>query len=263
MAVVGVGHLGDALIRRLLDAGYPAHRLHAVTRSPESARQVQRELGVDATHGENPAPLPADVVLLAVPPSAAAVALARAVRRGAGIRSVVSFVAGRSIAQCQADVGSGAASPTVHRAAANVMAVRRGGLLAVSSSSPLDAAPSAMSVLSRIGRTVEIVEDQQDAAACTLGSGAAFLALAVETLVAASGLEETIGREFALEAAIGAGEIVRQRLASHEHRWGGLVTEGGLTAAGLDVLERRAVADAYRAAVETAVARAQGLLASQ
>lgn len=262
VVVVGAGHLGQALVRRLLDTGHPQHRLHGVTGSPESARRVHRSCGISTSSAGDPDPLDAEVALLAVPPTAADAALADLARRGSGVRALATFVAGRPIERCTLDTDpDGPAGPRtlpVHRVATNVMSVRRGGLLAVSSApgAPRTDDP-ALTVMTRVGRVVHIDEELQDAAACTVGSGAALLALAVESLVAALGADDDTGRAFAVDAATGAAEIVAQRLASPEHSWGGLATKGGLTEAGVAVLEQRGVAAAYRDAVAAGITRAR------
>jgi len=106
---------------------------------------------------------------------------------------------------------------------------------------------------------VEVTEQQFDAATAVAGCGPGFAALFVEALAGAgtaSGLDATLAGRLAVGAVAGAAALVARDGDPVALRTA-IATPGGMTAAGVDVLEARDLRGALAAAVAAAVARAR------
>ncbi|MET9484857.1 pyrroline-5-carboxylate reductase dimerization domain-containing protein [Streptomyces sp. NPDC006638] len=260
VAVLGAGHIGGTVVARLLAGGHPPSRLRATTRSRAHAAEIAAAYGIATGEDNAEAASGADILVLAVRPDQADAVLAEALRVAEPARYVVSFVAGYSLARL-----TSAAGPTpVHafRVATNVAALEKSGVLAVSTapSSPAESLERVTAALRPLGTFVPLPESQQDTAASTLGSGAAFLALAaagVREAASAAGVAPEHALLFTVEALECAAALLRQAGPAAAEPWVSLVTPGGLTAAGIDSLLSRGVSDHMAEAVRAAVDRAR------
>lgn len=265
VTVAGAGHLGRSVLAGLLAAGHPAHRLRATTRTAEQAERLARSHPVGVSTDNGRAARDADVLVVTVRPAQADEVLALALPGLAPGAAVVSFVAGRPLDRL---LPGPARSAHAFRVASNAASVERGGLLALSSArgTPGHVHARVTALLEHLGTVVEIPEDQQDLAASTLGSGAAFLALAASGIGSAAtraGAEYTHARAFAADALESAAALLRRADASGAAAWESLATAGGITEAGLSVLLAARTAPAMADAVHAAVARAGELAAGE
>src|SRR5690606_33426347 len=175
---------------------------------------------------------------------------------------VVSIAAGVRLGQIEAVFGHG--QPVV-RAMPNTPALIGEGAAALCAGRWADAGhmAAAQALLDAVGVTVQ-VEDERllDVVTGLSGSGPAFIFLAIEALAdgaVAEGLDRATAQRLAAQTVLGAAKLV---LESEEHpaRLRDRVTSpGGTTAAGLEVLEERAVRSALAAAVRSAARRAREL----
>ncbi|WP_316524135.1 pyrroline-5-carboxylate reductase family protein [Kitasatospora brasiliensis] len=259
ITVLGAGHIGETVVAKLLAAGHPADRLRATTRSREHAAGIAARHGIAAGVDNSAAAAGAHVLMVAVRPDQSDAVLVEAIPHAARQASVVSFVAGYSLGQIEA-----AASPaaiTAFRVATNVASLERSGVLAVSPAPTASTAVRAhvATLLRPLGTVVEIPEAQQNMAASTLGSGAAFLAFAAGGIADAAihgGVDARQAALFAAEALACAAELLRRADPHRPNPWDALATPGGLTEAGIGSLQSNNVARHLAEAVETAVARA-------
>nr|QVT76750.1 pyrroline-5-carboxylate reductase [Streptomyces sp.] len=262
VTVLGAGHMGRTVVARLLAGGHHPSRLRATTRSRTRAGELAAEYGITATADNAEASSGADLLVLAVRPDQADAVLAESLRVAEPARHVVSLVAGYPLAR----IASVAGSAPVHafRVATNVAALEKSGVMAVSpapsvSTSALEYVRTALSPL---GTLLAIPEAQQDMAASTLGSGAAFLALAatgIREAATAAGVAPEHATLFAVEALECAAALLRQAGPASPDPWESLATPGGITAAGINSLAAEGVPGNMADAVRAAVARAQAV----
>ena len=121
------------------------------------------------------------------------------------------------------------------------------------------AVDSALELLGAIATVVAVDESELDPATAVMGCAPAYLALAVEALIAAgveAGLEPELSSRLVSEAAAGVGEhlLVREPGAMQD----AIASPGGSTEAGLDELAERGVHDAFKAAVSASLERMRG-----
>jgi len=111
-----------------------------------------------------------------------------------------------------------------------------------------------------IGIVAEVEDSQIDAVTALAGSGPAFVYAMIEALARGGekmGLSRESSLRLAAQTALGAAELMITSEKSPGDLIRMVVTPGGTTAAGLGVLEKRAVADALADAVEAATKRGE------
>lgn len=254
LAVIGGGRMGEALVAGLLAAGWPAGDLAVVEPVADRRRVLAERYGGVAVETE---PVAADGTVLAVKPAdvvAVAASLPAAGR-------VLSIAAGVTLAALEAALPE--ATPVV-RAMPNTAALVGAGAAAIAaggSAGPDDLA-WAESILGAVGSVVCVPESALDAVTGLSGSGPAFVFLVAEALVEAgvlAGLARETSVALAHQTVLGAGRLLTESGRSAAELRADVTSPGGTTAAGLAVLEQRAVRAAFLDAVTAAAARSAGL----
>ncbi len=260
IAVIGVGNMGEALVRGILRAGLvPPTSVIVCDARAEVAAALAGELGVvpaplaDAVRG-------ADVVLLAVKPQGmAAVLAAVALDEGA---VVLSVAAGVSIATLEAGLGADARALEIVRTMPNTPALVGLSASAFALGSHRSRSRAvAMAVLGSVGIALEVDEAHLDAVTALSGSGPAYVFRMLEALTAAgvaAGLPPEVAAPLAKQTLLGAATLANGDIDPAELRRR-VTSPGGTTAAALSVLEARGWADILEDAVLAAKARGEAL----
>ena len=256
LVVVGGGNMGAALLGGMLDSGSATAASTAVV-EPDAARREELTRRFPGVTIVAEMPNCVSAVLAVKPPDIPAVAASAA---AAGARRVLSVAAGvptRTIADA---TGPGVA---VLRTMPNTPALVRQGVSALcgadgTSDDDLDWADAA---LSGVGLVVRVAESQLDAVTGLTGSGPAYVFLVAEALIDAgvvAGLPRATVETMVAQLLVGSAALLAQRGNPAELR--AMVTSpGGTTAAGVAVLEERAVATALIDAVLAAAGRSREL----
>lgn len=180
---------------------------------------------------------------------------------GAGIRRVLSIVAGVSTGRLEACLPDDA---VVVRAMPNMPALVGAAVTSISGGSRARAADLewAERVLGAVGMVVRVAERHLDAVTAISGSGPAYLCLVVESLVEAgvlAGLPRELSSTLAVETVRGTGLLLARPGESPEGVRAAVTSPGGTTSAGLRALEARGVRSAFLEAVLAAVERSRNL----
>jgi pyrroline-5-carboxylate reductase len=256
LAVIGGGNMGIALIGGLLASNWIQESDLAIVEVLDVQREELSRRFAGATITDV-VPTCLAAVIAVKPPDAPAAAAAAA---RAGASRVLSIAAGVSIATLEAATGSGVA---VIRSMPNTPALvglgaagMAGGTVATT-----DDLAWATSILGAVG-TVEIVPEYQlDAITGLAGSGPAYLFLIAEALIDAgvlAGLARPTSEALVTQLFLGSAAMLSQRGNPGALR--AMVTSpAGTTAAGLQVLEDRAIRSALQAAVIAATDRSREL----
>jgi len=257
LEVVGGGRMGEALVAGLLAARWCAPAdIVVVEAIDERRRQLAGRLDGVAIAAE---PVPAAAAVVAVKP-ADVEQVCRALA-GAGAGRVLSIAAGVRLAALQAWLGDAVA---VVRAMPNTPALVGAGASAIAAGSAAGPADMdwAESVLAAVGTVVRVPEHQLDAVTGLSGSGPAYVFLVAEALTEAgvlTGLPRDASAALVRQTLLGAARLLAETGQSPEALRAAVTSPGGTTAAGLQVLEDRAVRAAFLAAVEAATARSRQL----
>lgn len=254
--------MGSALAEGLLAAGWCAPERLAVVetaaeqravleaRLPGAAVLASLELEhVDASTG---------AVLCVKPDYAEGVARLLAT---VGVNRVLSVVAGLSTARIEAAFPGPVA---VIRSMPNTPVLVRQGVSAIAGGAHVtrEDLDWAESILGAVGTVVRVTERNIDAVTGLSGPMPAYLYLVVESLIDAGvhqGLSREVSRRMVVDTFAGSAALLAQTGESPEELRAQVTSPGGTTAAGLRVLEQRAVRAAFLDAVAAAAERSRQL----
>lgn len=255
LVVVGGGNMGAALAHGLVAAGLEPSELAVVEvlapRRDELRHQLPGVAVLDSVPG-------CQAAVIAVKPPDVPTAVARAV--AAGATRVLSVAAGVTLAALEAASGPGVA---VVRAMPNTPALVGQGAAAISGGSAAtdDDLAWAEQVLGAVGTVVRVPESQLDAVTGLAGSGPAYVFLVAEALIdagVAAGLPRATAEALVRQLLVGSAALLAGGDPPAVLR-AGVTSPGGTTAAGVRVLEQRAVRAALIDAVAAATERSREL----
>ena len=262
LIIIGGGRMGSALAEGLLAASWcdvadlgvvetsAAQRAVLATRLPGVAVLASLELEhVRAGTG----------AVLCVKPDHAEAAARRTGAMGVG--RFLSVVAGLSTARIEAVLPGPVA---VVRSMPNTPVLVRRGVSAIAGGGHVtkDDLDWAESILGAVGTVVRVTERDLDAVTGLSGSMPAYLYLVVESLIDAGvhqGLSREVSRQLVVGTFEGSAALLRETGESPEELRAQVTSPGGTTAAGLRMLEGRAVRAAFLEAVAAAAERSRQL----
>jgi pyrroline-5-carboxylate reductase len=262
LIILGGGNMGSALAEGLLSAHWCApERLAIVEMSRERREELTSRLpGVSllaAIELEHVGP-ETGVVLCVKPNHAEGAARVAGI---AGVRRLLSVVAGLSTARIEAVFPGPIA---VVRSMPNTPVLIRKGVSAIAGGSHVtkDDLDWAESILGAVGTVVRVTEANIDAVSGLSGAMPAYLYMVVEALIEAGvhqGLSREVSRELVVGTFEGSGALLVATGESPEVLRGQVTSPGGVTAAGIRMLEGRAVRAAFLEAVAAAAERSRQL----
>jgi len=254
--------MGGALLEGLLAAGtYEPEQVAVIEPSVTRRRQLTERhpelLILDSVEAEL-CDADGGVVLAVKPDQADQAAL---LCSGLGARRLLSVVAGISTARLEQRL---AAPVAVIRAMPNTPALVGAGTAAMSGGSSATSSDLAWAeqILSAVGTVVRVAERHLDAVTALSGSGPAYLLVVAEALIDAgvlSGLPREVAAELVAGTLAGTGRLLVESGRSAESLRHDVTSPGGTTAAGLRILELKAIRSAFIEAVMTAAERSRQL----
>jgi pyrroline-5-carboxylate reductase len=262
LIIVGGGRMGSALAEGLLSAEWcPASELAIVENALEQRTALeQRFPGVAVLASMELADVDASTgVVLCVKPEYAE-GVARAVG-ASGVTRLLSVVAGLSTARLEAVFPQPVA---VIRSMPNTPVLVRKGATAIAGGSNVtsDDLDWAESILGAVGIVVRVTERNIDAVTGLSGPMPAYLYMVIEALIEAGvhqGLSREISRRLVVASFEGSAALLSETGESPEELRAQVTSPGGTTAAGLRVLESRAVRAAFLDAVAASAERSRQL----
>lgn len=249
--------MGEALVGGLIATGWAAPSELAVV-EPMEARRKQLAAafpGLVVTGGEPPG---VDAVVAVKPGDVEAACRSL---ETAGAPRVLSIAAGVPTDRLEEWLGRGT---RVVRAMPNTPALVGAGAAAISAGSHAgeDDLDWAASLLGAVGVVVRLPERLLDAVTGLSGSGPAYVFLVTEALIEAGvmvGLPRDASRTLAVQTLLGAARLLAESGDTAEALRAAVTSPGGTTAAGLHILESRAVRAAFADAVAAATERSRNL----
>jgi len=258
--MMGGGKMGEALLGGLLQAGWAtAEQLAVVEKLPARAEELRASFPGVTVLAEA---VPAAAVVLAVKPNDVPGACRSLAALGDGApRRVLSIAAGVTLAALES---SFAAEVAVVRAMPNTPALVGRGAAAIAAGRAAGAEDLAwaQSILAAVGTVVTVTEAQLDAVTGLSGSGPAYVFMVAEALIEAGvlcGLTRPVAQELAVQTLLGSATLLAAGGRSAADLRADVTSPGGTTAAGLRVLEQRALRAALIDAVAAATARSAEL----
>lgn len=260
IAVIGGGTMGATFIRAVTDGELVEMSDLAVCEIvPERREWLQGEFaGLSVTQNLAEAVACGEMIYLSVKPQDLGTLTNDS---GADSRLLISILAGSTIAEVQASTGA----KRIVRAMPNTPAQIGKGFTAWTATDGVTAEERKLvsRLLDAMGEQLYVADESTiDKITAVSGSGPAYVFLIIEAMINAAvniGLRPDDARRMVLQTVIGSSEFA-QVSGEHPATLRDMVTSpGGTTAAGLQVLEQRAVRSALIDAVAAAHRRAEEL----
>jgi pyrroline-5-carboxylate reductase len=249
VGIIGVGRMGTALVQGLLGAGIEPKNIWVNDKDPVKLERI-KSLGVRVVSKKEI--LDCEVVFLAVKPKE----VAEVIEEISDFKNIfVSVAAGVPL-----KTFNRLSNAKVFRLMPNILCRRREGAIALCRGKADEPSLRKLwGLLSKLGRVVEVSEEQLDVVTALSGSGPAFFARLLEAAVeeaAALGLPREKALELAAQTMKGVGEEVLEGM-DPEQIVQSVASPGGTTEAGLKELGG---AEALRRAIKKAWERARELV---
>ena len=255
VGIIGVGNMGQALLAGLIQANHPASQICITDKREDHAAQLATQYGVTLRSLSGIA-AECEVILVVVKPTDLTATL-EAMKATLGPRaSIVSFVAGKTIAGIEAIVGG---EHAVIRVMPNTPTLIGKGMAAISPGTFANAEDLEFvrHFLGASGKVVEVEERLQDAVTATSGSGPAYFFAFVEAMIEGAttlGLSTDVATELTIQTIIGAAGMLEQSGKDAKTLRANVTSPHGTTAAALASLQASGlptiVADAMAAAAK-------------
>ena len=266
VAVLGVGAMGESIVRGLLSAGWEPSELSAAVRRETKLHDIETRIGIECHLDPVEAIGEQSVIVVAVKPRDVHGLLEKIAGSVSPDQVVISLAAGVPIALFERRL----AEVPIVRAMPNTPSLVREGVTAIAGGSHVteDHLARARRVLEAVG-SVEVLDEQLiDAVTAVSGSGPAYVFLLAEALEEAAvreGLPRDIAEALVAKTVRGAGHLLTETPIKAAELRAQVTSPGGTTAAAVHVLEekgfRALLEDAVRAAAQRS--RELGAMATQ
>jgi pyrroline-5-carboxylate reductase len=270
IAVLGVGKIGEALIRGLVEkGGVPARDVVGTAAREESRARLER-LGISVAPSNGDAVADRDIVVIAVKPQQVPSVLAQArgrLRKDALVISVAASVRTGAIERGLGDApdeGAPSWRPAVIRAMPNTPCLLGEGMTVLTRGRAVtdEHLRLARALFDAVGRTAVLDEKLMDGVTGLSGSGPAYVYLVIESLAEAGvkvGIPRDVSTLLAAQTVLGAARMVLE-LGEHPALLKDVVTTpAGCTIDGLLELEEGKLRVTLVKAVVRATERAKEL----
>ncbi|MHB8731073.1 MAG: pyrroline-5-carboxylate reductase [bacterium] len=252
---IGAGNAVDALVRGLLRRGVVTPERCLVTNRSNDVRlaRMAREWSVVTTRDKARLVRDADVIVIAVKPSAVPDVLSEIAPYVEARHLIISIAAGIQLETVETALGSVAvvrAMPNTSTAVGESATAICGGRHAGDAHLSV-----ARALFEAVGRVVEVPERYFDAVTGLSGSGPAYVYLLAEAMIEAAqreGLEREVAIELVSQTVLGAGKMLVETGDDPAVLRARVTSPGGTTMAGIEVL----MEGGFLAMVGRAIARA-------
>lgn len=257
IAFIGGGNMAEALIRGITLRGFK----DIIVSEPRKERRnyLKERFSLRTTHDNKEAVREADIVVLAVKPQVMEQILDEVGGLISEEKTVVSIAAGITLGY----LGSKIKTKKLIRAMPNIGALVQESMTVLSlcecfSDSDIRVVRD---IFMSIGKVMTLPEKYINAVTALSGSGPAFIALFLESMIDAAeklGLERDTASELAIQTLIGTSRLLQEGIQPDKLRE--MVTSpGGTTEAGLKVFRERELGSLVESALKAAERRANEL----
>ncbi|MBO7684142.1 MAG: pyrroline-5-carboxylate reductase [Kiritimatiellae bacterium] len=246
----GAGKMAEGILSAIADK----KSVIMAERVPERAAELASKYGVETTGDVKAVAKKAKLVFLAVKPQDVDSVAAEVKPLLGQDQTLVSIVAGKTLARLRAAFGS---RPGLVRVMPNLALRANAGMCAICATprTPKAAVAAVEAILGGAGATVVLKERDFDAVTALSGSGPAYFAYMEEAMAEGGvklGLKPSVARLLAEQTMYGTAKFLRESGMELRPFIEGVCTKGGTTAAGMKKLGRpafkRIVADTLAAA---------------
>jgi pyrroline-5-carboxylate reductase len=264
VAILGVGTIGESLLRGLLSGGWrEPSELVVTARDEERAAELGERYGVRATTSNAEAVAGAALVVIAVKPQDFEVLLGEIGGLLTPEQTLLSVAAAIPTSAIEGRIAEGV--PVV-RAMPNRPATVHEGIAGVCAGAHAGDENLALAeeALSHLGAVVRVPERYMDAVTAVSGSGPAYFALLAEAMIEAGillGLSREISTQLVVQTMFGTAKLLRDEHVHPVELREQVTSPGGTTIRAIRELERSGVRAAFLNAIQAAMERSQELAA--
>ena len=254
---IGAGKLAGSVIRGLMWAKSCAPGDIIVSEPNEQTRSaLKQDLNINVTTENTEVAKSAKIIFIGVKPGLVLPVL-RDLRVDLVNKLVISLAAGVRLKTMEA-----VSEARFMRALTNTPSAicRAATAIARGTRTTNEDVARAQKIFSAIGIIVEVEEDQIDAVTALAGSGPAFIYTVIEALAEGGkkmGIAPNVALTLATQTVLGAAQLALESRKSPEELIKMVVSPGGTTAAGLDMMKKLGTSESLIAAIEAATKRGQ------
>ena len=265
LAFIGGGTMAEAILRGVLNAQVAAPTdVASGEPRPERRQFLSSEFGVQAHQGNLDAVKEADLLILAIKPQDLPVIFQELGERLRPEQAVLSIIAGAKMST----LSKGFSHESIIRVMPNTPAQIGQGMSMWTCSRQVSDQHREFtrSIVSTVGKEIYVDDEKyMDMATALSASGPAYVFMIIEALIDAGvyvGLPRDMARTLALQTVYGSTQMVMETGRHPADLKDMVVSPGGTTAEGLQVLERAgvpaAIVDAVNAAFQKSIKLGQG-----
>jgi pyrroline-5-carboxylate reductase len=257
LGFIGAGKLAGSVIRGLVRAGFCSPQEIVISEPNEQTRTALIDEAAVALAKDNAAVAEkAEIVFIGVKPGVV-LDVIRGIEGKIDNKVVISLAAGVRLQAME-----GVANARFMRALTNTPSAicRAATAIARGRRTRNEDVEVARKIFGAIGVVVEVDEKQIDAVTALAGSAPAFVYKIIEAIAQGGekmGLAPDIALNLATQTVLGAAQLASETEMSPEELIKMVVTPGGTTAAGLEVMKKLGTSESLIAAVEAATKRGQ------
>lgn len=263
VAFIGAGNMAGAILRGLLQQGYPAEKIWAADPGADKLKALADETGIHTTTDNSQAIAEAQVVILAVKPQVMQQVL-KPLQSSLQTHKplVVSIAAGLTCDTLQGWLGG--QLPLV-RSMPNTPSLLGAGVAGLYATAEVNQEQRGwvQQISEAVGQAFWVEEEQLlEAVTAVSGSGPAYYFLFTEALAAAGeklGLSAEVALKLAENTAFGAGKMLLGTEDSPAELRAKVTSPGGTTAQAIQSFEDQGLRKLVEAAAQAAAQRAQEL----
>ncbi len=262
ISFIGVGKMGEALVRGILSAGEAsAEDITAFDLRPDRLNYIAQEFGISKASHNREAVRRGDVIILAVTPQAMKRVLEDIKDVVEPSQLLISIAAGITTDFIEDEI---AKEVPVIRVMPNICCLIGEAAIALCRGKYADEEDEklATTILSTSGKVVLVEERLMDAVTGLSGSGPAYVAVFIEALADAGvrvGLPRDTARTLALQTVLGTARMLEETKEHPMILKDKVASPGGTTIAGLEAIERGGLRTAIFDAVTAATYRSKEL----
>jgi len=227
----GAGKMAEGILSAIADK----RGVVMAEKVPSRAAELKKKYGVTMTDDLKAVVKAADLIFLAVKPQDVDVVAAEVKMLLTAKKTIVSIVAGKTLAKLRAAFG---AKVRLIRVMPNLALRANAGMCAIcpAAKTPAAAVSQVEKILGGAGATVVLKEKDFDAVTALSGSGPAYFAYMEEAMAeggVALGLKPSVARLLAEQTMYGTAKFLRESGMELKPFIDGVCTKGGTTAAGM------------------------------
>jgi len=263
IAFIGAGNMSQAILKGMLSAGYPKHKITASGRTPSKMADLAASTGIHTSTDNLALCQQADVIVLGVKPQMmAALVQSIAPAVDASKQLIVSVAAGILASSIETWLGQSAAIIRCMPNTPSLVGKGAAGLYATDKVSTAQK-QTASQIMQAVGLALWVDEEAHiDAVTAVSGSGPAYYFLLMEAMIQGAeklGLSTEVAQQLVLQTAAGAAQMAQQSDQSPAQLRQAITSPKGTTEQALNTFNAGGFSDLCSAAMAAAHHRSQEL----